>query len=76
MTTPKTPITIKRAYVRGFGQLDCLACHKKTTGKLCDHVSGSFGNYYTAGVPVCPRCYGRIKAAVEKAERLVLEGRR
>jgi hypothetical protein len=72
----KTPITITRVYVRGFGKLDCLACGKKTSGKLCDHVSGSFGNYYTAGLPICPRCYKRVQAAVEKAEQLVLEGLR
>ena len=73
---PPTPITIKRAYVRGFGQLDCLACGRKTTGKLCDHISGSFGNFYTSGIAICPRCYGRVKAAVEKAEQIELEGLR
>jgi len=68
-----SPITIKRAYVRGFGQLDCLACGRKTTGKICDHVSGNFGNYFSTGVPVCPRCYRRVRAAVEKAEQIELE---
>jgi len=71
---PKTsPITIKRACVRGFGQLNCLACWRPTTGKLCDHVSGSFGNYYTASVPICPRSYRRVQAAVEKAQQITLE---
>jgi hypothetical protein len=75
---PLTPtvIKIRRAYVRGFGNLDCLACGRKTTGKLCDHVSGSFGNYYTTGVPICPRCYRRVQTAVEKAEQIELEGQR
>jgi hypothetical protein len=72
----KTPITIKRVYLRAFGQLECLACGKKTSGKLCDHVSGPFGNYYTSGVPICPRCYKRVQAAVEKAEQIELEGLR
>jgi hypothetical protein len=73
MIPTKSPITIKRAYVRGFGQLACLACGKKTSGKLCDHVQGAFGSYYTSGVPICPRCYRRVKAAVEKAGQIELE---
>jgi hypothetical protein len=71
-----TPITIKRAYVRGFGSQDCLACHKKTSGKICDHVTGPFGSYYTPGIAICPRCYRRVRTAVEKAERIELEGLR
>jgi hypothetical protein len=73
MFPTKTPITIKRAYVRGFGLQDCLACHKKTTGKLCDHITGPFGRFYTSGIAICPRCYRRVQAAVEKAEQIIVE---
>jgi hypothetical protein len=38
-----TPIVnkMRRAFLRGFGQLDCLVCGRKTAGKLCDHVAGA-----------------------------------
>jgi hypothetical protein len=75
--TPRPPIVIKRTYLRGFSPpLACLTCGIKTRGRLCDHISGSFGSYYSSGLPICARCYERVKSAVEKAEQLVLEGLR
>jgi hypothetical protein len=70
---PRLPIVIRRTYLRGFSPpLACLACRRPTSGRLCDHVSGPFGSYFTAGLPICPKCHRRIKTAIEKAEQIEL----
>jgi hypothetical protein len=54
----------RKVYVQAFGRSRCVACHRETTGKLCDYVIGSCGGYYTSCVPLCTRCWGRVTKAV------------
>ena len=61
ITVSKEPaVAPRKIYVQAFGQAHCVACHRKTTGKLCDYVIGSCGGYFKNCVALCSRCHKRV----------------